>query len=121
MMQQPAVPKWALGILNNLCDIEKKLDINGDSSNVRRNVDRIRELLEDENLFYENPLGQKFSETRTDLDATITGEGTENLYVVEVIKPIIRAGNKNYSVVVQKGIVVVQSKDSRSEKEAANV
>jgi len=121
MMQQPAVPKWALGILNNLCDIEKKLDINGDNSNVRRNVDRIRELLEDENLFYENPLGQKFSETRTDLDATITGEGTENLYVVEVIKPIIRAGNKNYSVVVQKGIVVVQSKENGSDKEAANV
>lgn len=121
MMQQPAVPKWALGILNNLCDIEKKLDINGDNSNVRRNVERIRELLEDENLFYENPLGQKFSETRTDLDATITGEGTENLYVVEVIKPIIRAGNKNYSVVVQKGIVVVQSKENGSEKEAANV
>jgi hypothetical protein len=121
MMQQPAVPKWALGILNNICDIEKKLDINGDNSNVRRNVDRIRELLEDENLFYENPLGQKFSETRTDLDATITGEGTENLYVVEVIKPIIRAGNKNYSVVVQKGIVVVQSKENGSEKEAANV
>lgn len=121
MMQQPAVPKWALGILNNLCDIEKKLDINGDNSNVRRNVDRIRELLEDENLFYENPLGQNFSETRTDLDATITGEGTENLYVVEVIKPIIRAGNKNYSVVVQKGIVVVQSKENGSDKEAANV
>ena len=121
MMQQPAVPKWALGILNNICDIEKKLDINGDNSNVRRNVDRIRELLEDENLFYENPLGQKFSETRTDLDATITGEGTENLYVVEVIKPIIRAGNKNYSVVVQKGIVVVQSKENGTEKETENV
>ena len=120
-MQHPTVPKWALGILNNLCDIEKKLEINGDSANVRRYVDRIRELLEDENLFYENPLGQKFSETRTDLDATITGEGTENLHVVEVIKPIIRAGKKNYSVVVQKGIVLVQSKDSGSEKEAANV
>jgi hypothetical protein len=121
MIQQPSVPKWALGILNNLCDIEKKLEINGDISNVKRNVDRIKELLEDENLFYENPIGQKFTETRTDLDATITGEGTENLFVVEVIKPIIRVGTKSYSVVVQKGIVVVQSKENDTEKEMRNV
>jgi hypothetical protein len=121
MIQQPVVPKWALGILNNLCDIEKKLDINGDASNVRRNVDRIKDLLEDEKLFYESPLGQKFTETRTDLDATITGTSTENLYVVEVIKPIVRYGDKNFSVVVQKGIVVVQSKENGTEKETGNV
>jgi hypothetical protein len=111
------VPKWALGILNNLCDIEKKLDINGDGSNIKRNVDRIKDLLEEENIFYENPLGQKFTETRTDLDATITGEGVEDLIVVEVIKPIIRVGNKNYSVVVQRGIVIVQSRKNSSEPE----
>ena len=121
MIQQPVVPKWALGILNNLCDIEKKLDINGDSSNIRRNVERIKELLEGEKLFYENPLGQKFAETRTDLEATITGEGTENLYVVEVIKPIVRYGDNKFSVVVQKGIVLVQSKENGTEKEMANV
>lgn len=121
MMQQPNVPKWALGILNNLCDIEKKLEMNGDNSNIRRNVERIKELLEDEKLFYENPLGQKFNETRTDLEATITGKGVDNLYVVEVIKPIVRVGDKNFSLVAQKGIVVVQSKNTGSEKEAENV
>jgi hypothetical protein len=121
MMQQPNVPKWALGILNNLCDIEKKLDINGDNSNIRRNVGRIKELLEDEKLFYENPLGQKFTETRTDLDATITGEGADNLYVVEVIKPIIRVGDRNFSIVAQKGIVVVQSKNTDPTQEPESV
>ena len=121
MILQQSVPKWVLGILNNLCDIEKKLDINGDSSNVRRNIERIKELLEGEKLFYENPLGENFSETRTDLEATITGEGTENLYVVEVIKPIIRYGDNKFSFVVQKGIVVVQSKENGTEKEATNV
>jgi len=121
MIQQPGVPKWVLGVLNNLYDIEKKIDSHGDNSNIKRNVDRIREIFQDEKIFYENPLGQKFTETRTDLDATITGEGAEDLYVVEVIKPIVRVGNQNYSVVVQKGIVVVQSKENGSEKEAVNV
>jgi hypothetical protein len=59
-------------------------------------------------LFYEDPLEEPFKETRTDLEANISGQGTENLVVVEVIKPIIQA---EFSRVVQKGIVVLESKD----------
>jgi len=103
------VPKFVLQVLNNLCDIERKLSIHGDPGNARRNVERIKEAFEDERIFFEDPMGQAFAETRTDLEATITGEGTDNLKVVEVIKPIIRVGDKNFSRVVQKGIVIVQS------------
>jgi hypothetical protein len=103
------VPKFVLQVLNNLCDIERKLSIHGDSGNAKRNVERIKETLEEERVFYEDPMGQSFTETRTDLDATITGEGSDNLKVVEVIKPIIRVGDKSFSRVVQKGIVIVQS------------
>lgn len=104
------VPKWIFQVLNNLCDIERKLSIHGDPGNAKRNVDRIKETLEAEKLYYEDPMGQVFSETRTDLEASITGTKTENLYVVEVIKPIIRIGDRQFSRVVQKGIVVVESK-----------
>ena len=64
---------------------------------------------------------QENPETRTDLEASITGEGTENLYVVEVIKPIVRIGDKSFSRVVQKGIVIVQSKEADLNKGAENV
>lgn len=103
------IPKFVLQVLNNLCDIDRKLSIHGDPGNARRNVERIKETIEDIKVFYEDPMGQSFSETRTDLEATITGEGTDNLKVVEVIKPIIRVGDKSFSRVVQKGIVIVQS------------
>lgn len=103
------ISKFVLQVLNNLCDIERKLSIHGDPGNAKRNVERIKETFEDERVFYEDPMGQSFSETRTDLEATITGEGSDNLKVVEVIKPIIRYGDKNFSRVVQKGIVIVQS------------
>ena len=63
----------------------------------------------------EDPMGQEFKETRTDLDATISGRGTENLIVVEVIKPIVRVGEAAFSKVVQKGIVVVESKEGNKE------
>lgn len=104
------VPIWILKVLNNVCDIERKIQIHGDPGNAKRNVDRIKETFEAEKIFYEDPMGELFTETRTDLEASITGAGTENLHVVEVIKPIVRIGDKNFSRVIQKGIVVVESK-----------
>jgi len=104
------IPKWILQILNNICDIERKLKIHGDLGNARRNVERIKETFKDENIFYEDPMGQIFTETRTDIEASITGTGMENLHVVEVIKPIVRIGDKRFSRVIQKGIVIVESK-----------
>lgn len=115
MAQKPLfeVPKWALMLLNNLYEIEKKLIIHSDSGNAMRNVEKIKDIMSGEQLFYEDPINQPFKETRTDLDATISGESTENLVVTEVIKPIIRYGSDQYSRVVQKGIVVVESADNR--------
>lgn len=103
------VPKTLLVWANNLFEIERKLLTHGDPGNALRNVERLKELLIEQEIFFENPIGQRFKETRTDLEATIAGAGTENLIVVEVIKPIIRIGRKELSRVVQKGIVVVQS------------
>jgi hypothetical protein len=102
-------PKWALQVLNNVYEIERKLTLHGDNGNSKRNVDKIKEALTNEGLFYEDPFGQEFKETRTDLEASISGNSTEDLVVIDVIKPIIRYGNNQLSKVVQKGIVVVKS------------
>ena len=103
------VPRWALTLMNNLYEVERKLALHGDPGNAFRNVEKMKDAFGGEGLFYEDPMGQPFRETRTDLEATISGEGTENLMVVEVIKPIIRGGSTDFSRVVQKGIVLVQS------------
>jgi hypothetical protein len=107
---QIVIPKSMLQTLNQLYEAERKLLIYGDPGGVMRNIDRIKSAFAEEKLFYEDPMGQPFSETRTDLDASIAGEGTEDLHVTEVIKPVIRLGEAKYSKVIQKGIVVVRSK-----------
>jgi hypothetical protein len=122
------VPKCILTALNQLYDMERKLAKSGDAANITRNVDKIRAAFAEEGLtaadisggvtairlVYEDPMGQSFKETRTDLEASISGAGTSDLVVVEVIKPIIRAvlrdGAGEFSKVVQKGIVVVESR-----------
>jgi hypothetical protein len=109
------VPKWALTAMNNLSEMERKISISGDPSNLKRNIERIRDALEGEvRIFFEDPMGQPFNETRTDLDATITGTGTDDLVVVEVLKPIVRVGTREYSRVVQKGIVFVESRTTQA-------
>jgi hypothetical protein len=115
LIQIPEPPKWLLMVMNHLCEIERKLTIHGDPGNAARNVERIRGAIADaEGLFYEDPLGQPFKETRTDLEVSISGSTTENLVIAEVIKPIIRHGPSELSRVVQKGIVVVEGR--REEK-----
>jgi len=107
----PDVPKWLLALLNQIYEIEQKLIRHGDPGNALRNITKIKGTIDEVGFFYEDPMGQPFKETRTDLEATISGSSTENLVVVEVIKPIIRHGARDLSRVVQKGIVVVETKD----------
>jgi hypothetical protein len=123
MVQMPAieVPKWALTLLNNLYEIERKLAVHGDPGNASRNVEKMKDAFAEQRLFYEDPIGEPFKETRTDLEATIAGADTENLMVVEVIKPIIRAGEAAFSRVVQKGIVLVQSKEAGDGKKEESI
>ena len=113
----PAIeaPKWVLTLLNNLYEIERKLSLHGDPGNAGKNVEKIKDFCREEGFFYEDPLAQPFMETRTDLEATISGQGTENLVVAEVIKPIIRIGRAELSWVIQRGIVIVQSKEKGNE------
>jgi hypothetical protein len=98
-----------LTMLNQVFEIEKKLSLHGDPNNLGRNVNRSKDAMEELSFFYENPIGEDFQETRTDLEATISGKGTEGLKIVEVIKPIIRCGRRDLSRIVQKGIVVVEA------------
>jgi hypothetical protein len=69
-------------------------------------------------LFHHDPTGEHFQETRTDLEAAISGKGTEHLKVVEVIKPIIRIGQRALSHVIQKGIVVVEESAGTGEDQS---
>ncbi len=115
--------KSILSTLNQLYEMEQKLSKNGDPSNLQRNLEKIKDAFEhyDHTLgfIYEDPLGQSFKETRTDMEATISGSLTDDLVVVEVIKPIIRALLKNGPVkitqVIQKGIVIVKSRKEKQE------
>ena len=111
-IQVSSVPKPLLTALNQIYELEQRIAKHGDSCNLRRIIERLRDAFEEFGLVYEDPMGQRVNETRTDLEVSIAGTETQNLVVVEVIKPVIRAvdrGVPGFSKVVQRGIAVVKS------------
>ena len=115
MSNSISIPKKYIDILDQVFEIEKKLEGLNEPNSISRNVNRIKEcfenLTQDSGLIYHNPIGEKFNETRTDLEASIAGNSTNNLVVIEVIKPIIRlCTNNGITTIVRKGVVIVESK-----------
>ncbi|MFH1259733.1 MAG: hypothetical protein ABII74_08005 [Elusimicrobiota bacterium] len=116
-MVKVQVTKALLAICNQVYEIEQRLKKTAVDSGIQRNITKLKDALRELNLLYEDPSGQKYNETRSDLDATISGERTDGLVVVEVIKPIIRyrtsgAEGQEFNYIVQKGVVIVQNKEA---------
>ena len=104
---QITVVKTYLRLLNQVFELERKTARLADAESVRRQVRRMKELFdEDLHLTYEDPTGQPFSETRTDVEARIAGNASDNLIIIETLKPVIRFSDGPTSTIVQKGVVV---------------
>ena len=118
------VPQAYLDFMNQIFEIEKKATNIKDENSIHRNLNKMKGILEEEffrgsstiGLTYHDPLGETYSETRTDCEATIAGTGVENLEITEVIKPIIfyayQENGKTLKVIVQKAVIIVQSKNN---------
>ena len=120
MQEQIRVPKLYLDLVNQIFEIEKKAAQIQESNSIQRNVNKHKEILENDLggqsggeaqcFIYYNPLGEDYNETRTDCEASIAGTRTDNLEIIEVIKPIIRYRKGGMNIIVQKAVVVVESK-----------
>jgi hypothetical protein len=116
------IPQQYLDLINQIFEIERKTLLLNEENSIKRNISRLKDLIENElftntsgiiGLNYHNPIGEAYSETRTDCIGSISGTSSEELEIVEVIKPIIYCsffdGNV-MRVIVQKAVVVAQSK-----------
>lgn len=118
------IPQAYLDFMNQIFEVEKKASNLKEENSIQRNINKMRGMMEEEyfkgssiiGFTYHSPLGESYSDTRTDCEATISGTSVENLEVVEVIKPIIycsyQEGEKILKAIVQPAVVVVQSKNN---------
>ncbi|MEM7103774.1 MAG: hypothetical protein AAF502_11620 [Bacteroidota bacterium] len=108
-MEYPNPPRQILNIINQVFDLEKKIKKHPDSRSFERNLRRINDQFEELGLSTHNPLGELYQETRTDCEASISGELKDKLIITEVIKPIIIAKDGGFNHIVQKAVVIVES------------
>jgi len=97
---------------NLVFELEKKLSAGQPSTGIIRNIDRMKNVLEEAGLLLLNPLGEPYNEARTDLEASITGEGAGKLHVLDVIKPIVYTQQEGSRSLLQKGVVIVGNKEN---------
>lgn len=111
-MMQNNLPKEFLFVMNQVFEMENKVSKINEANSIQRNLDKIKSQFENFGLTYDNPIGQKFDETRTDCEASITGADTENLKIVEVLRPILRLSQNGVSTIVQKGLIIVKAQQN---------
>ena len=97
-------------IINQVFELEKKLQGKPELSGLQRHVDRIKSALDEMGWQMSNPLGEPYAETRTDCEASIAGEITGPLHIANVIKPIVYHASGQGSTIMQKGVVIVAAK-----------
>jgi len=107
---QAHVPKEYLLVINQIFEMENKISKLTENNSLQRNLDKIKNMFADMGLTFDNPIGEKYDETRTDCEASITGDSAENLEIVEVLKPIVRLSQNGISAIAQKGVVIVKER-----------
>ena len=101
-----------LRIINQVFELDKKIQQKADIASLNRHTDRIKSALEELGYRIQNPVGEPYSDTRTDYEASIVGAKMQQLTIVETIKPIVYYQEKNNSSVelLQMGVVIVEGK-----------
>jgi hypothetical protein len=98
-------------ILNQVFEIQHKINQLNITDKFSRNMTRLISICEENGYTMQDPLGEKYNESRTDIEANISGNLTNNMIISQVIKPIIyQIGNEGEKTLVQKGIVIVEAK-----------
>lgn len=96
-----------IAIVNQLLEIEQKLIQENLIDKFDRNLRRLKNTFEGLGLNIINPMGEKYSESRTDYEASIVGNVNSNMIITQVIKPIIYQTKDGERTLLQKGIVIV--------------
>jgi len=98
-------------IINQIHDLQSKTSSQKNYETLHRKFSRINHHFQELGLIIQNPLNEIYDETRVDCDATISGTTSENLKIVEVIKPAIYEKSSDSMRIIQRAIVVVESQN----------
>lgn len=92
---------------NLVFEIDKKVLAKEANTSLQRIQDKMKRVLEEAGVFIYDPTGEKYNETRTDVEANISGSSTSGLVITDVIKPILYTETEGRKQLIQQGVVIV--------------
>lgn len=95
-------------LLNQLFEMKSKIAFENLSHKFERNFQRLFALFEEEGLFFKDPIGEPYADSRTDIEASIVGPESPKMKITKVIKPIIYKKEGASALLLQKGVVIVE-------------
>lgn len=97
-------------IINQVFELDKKTTAKPELLSLQRNIDRIKQHFEEAGYTILNPLGEPYHETRVDYEASITGNMSPEMEIVNVIKPVVYYTEGGQKSILQKGVVIAAAK-----------
>ena len=118
-------------ILNGVFQTRKRLARIAGTDAAERSLEAIEEAFLSEypsptiGFVLLDPIGEKYADTRSDVQASLAGESNVNLRIVETMKPIISMRTTTpdgavTSIIIQQGIVVVRGDNEANQSSIRN-
>lgn len=95
-------------LINQFFELEQRVNIDMPDHHYQRLFQNIKSHLEESGYIIHNPFGEKYMETRTDCEASISGNVTNDMVIKQVIKPAIYQMQDGNRKLIQKAIVIVE-------------
>lgn len=97
-------------LCNQLAELDLKAQQDAQLSSIARNLKRMRHNLEELGYRYHIPLGEAYSEGRSDCDANLLdGAGGDTLHITKVLKPAVYREENGSTSLLQKAVVIVEA------------
>ncbi|MBC7862393.1 MAG: hypothetical protein IAF38_05415 [Bacteroidia bacterium] len=97
-----------LRLVNQFFELGKKMKQKEDAS-YERQMGRLAETFIEMGYEFHDPHMEAYNDTRTDCEASISGNGKGTLYISEVIKPLVIRNEEGRKTIIQKAVVIVES------------
>lgn len=97
-------------LINQLFDAQRKAERIEEARSLQRNLRRMGDALQELGLSWHDPSGEPYDETRTDCEASLTGDAQGPLLITETVKPLIRFKKDGYTEILQRAVVIVGGK-----------
>lgn len=98
----------SLHIINQLFEIQHKINEQGTAAAFERNFNRLSAIFEEEGFIIQDPTNEQYTDSRTDCEASIVGSMSSKMKISKTLKPIIYKKADGAVQLVQKAVVLVE-------------